>query len=164
MLRVAGRTWREDEVQHLREVHAAGQMTLAEIAAVFGVHPDALRRRDVKQALGLAIRRKKHNNGKLGRVPIPTGVSPLVRKLYEIINRERAGLKDISMRAGLAHNAVFGWRLRNPHIHNFEAVLNVLGKRLTIVDIKSDDQKVSQEKVKRVLPQRHYVSDFEVRE
>ena len=102
-------------------------------------------------------------------VPLPQNVNPLVRQLYVLINQDRAGLKNVSLSAGLSHNAVFNWRSYEPLLNNFEAALNVLGKKLAIVDVKSDDRGTDikdqgeRPKATRVMPRRHYVTDFEVR-
>ncbi len=67
------------------------------------------------------------------RLTIPAHAHPLVRKLFEEMNREQIGLTDMAERAGLARATFKGWRTRHcPRIVELEACYNVLGWGLTV--------------------------------
>ena len=70
----------------------------------------------------------------VGKLPIPKHAHPLVRQLFEIMNRERVTISGVSNLSGLASASISQWRYaRNPTIVNFEAALNALGYELRIV-------------------------------
>jgi hypothetical protein len=65
----------------------------------------------------------------------PQHAHPLIRELYVLLDQNNADLQDVARRAGLGVNSITKWRTENtPSIANLEAVLNVIGKRLVIVD------------------------------
>lgn len=64
---------------------------------------------------------------------------PLVREFLNLTHRERISDKDIAGRAGLGKDTIKDWRYRTtPNLCLFEAALNVLGYRLTIVKMKDE--------------------------
>ena len=70
----------------------------------------------------------------LGRLPIPENAHPLVRGLFQEMNRQRVSISDIAERSGLAAATISDWRYtRNPTVPNLEAALNALGCGLAIV-------------------------------
>lgn len=174
MIRTASRNWTDAEVQHVRDLFHAGEMTLNEIAKSYGIDQNALNRRRVRRSLGLPVGPTRPKGGwHAGNLRVPRNVHPLIRSFYKIVNREHATLKDVSRAAGLGQDAACRWKYYNPYLNNFDAALNVLGKKLAIVDIEPEDQKADLKnlvemkrgvEVQRVLPKRHYESDFEVRE
>lgn len=67
-------------------------------------------------------------------------VHEIVRLVEQEMFDRRLNRKDVSSRAGLGHNAIEQWIYgHSPSIANIEAVLQVLGYRLTVSPI--DDTK-----------------------
>ena len=67
----------------------------------------------------------------------PVGVSPLVRRFYEIRNATRMPTSLICERSGVSENTIKSWfKRREPGIGTFEAALNTMGYRLAIVRMK----------------------------
>lgn len=65
-------------------------------------------------------------------VLVPDKAHPLVRRLFEEMNRQQLGVLDLAERAGVNKNTLRDWRTRTvPTIDNLEACLNVLGLELT---------------------------------
>lgn len=65
---------------------------------------------------------------------IPERVHPLVRRLYEEMNHQRIGIRDLADRAGVSHQTIENWRRSNmPQIDTIDAAFQVLGMRLTAV-------------------------------
>ena len=68
-----------------------------------------------------------------GRVYVPENASPVVRKLFQLINLHHVGLKQLSKRSGVALSTIADWRnRRSPSLANIEATLNALGYELTV--------------------------------
>lgn len=66
---------------------------------------------------------------------IPVHAHPLVKRFFRIMKVEQATYDQVARRAGIGPNTILKWRKHSsPSLLNFEAVLNVLGKKLIIVD------------------------------
>lgn len=64
---------------------------------------------------------------------IPQHTHPLVRKLFEEMNRQQIGPIDMSDRSGINKNTFKDWRTRTaPTIDNLDACFNVLGFELSV--------------------------------
>lgn len=69
------------------------------------------------------------------RLTIPPHAHPLVRKLFEEMNREQIGVLDMAERSGVSKNTLKDWRTRTvPTVDNLDACYNVLGKQLRVAD------------------------------
>jgi transcriptional regulator with XRE-family HTH domain len=69
-----------------------------------------------------------------GRLPIPSHAHPLVRRLFEIINEQRATIQEVADKAGVQRGSISDWRYRNsPLLSTFEAALNAVGYKLVIM-------------------------------
>lgn len=94
------------------------------------------------------VKRKKSNrNLKKGRgagrwagkLAIPKHANPLVRQLFQLMNKKKTMIKDIAKTSGIHRGAISDWRYRRtPNLANFEAALGAIGYRLTIQ--KLDEQ------------------------
>ncbi|MEN6400649.1 MAG: hypothetical protein ABFD94_01790 [Armatimonadia bacterium] len=66
------------------------------------------------------------------RLTIPAHAHPLVRKLFEEMNREQIGVLDMAERSGVNPNTLKDWRTRSTlAIDNLDACYNVLKLTLT---------------------------------
>ena len=64
---------------------------------------------------------------------IPPRAHPLVRRLYEEMNRQQVGLQQMANRSGYSVDCLKDWRTRaSPNICSLEACFNVLGYELTV--------------------------------
>lgn len=64
---------------------------------------------------------------------VPSNVHPLVRKLFEDMNREQIGILDMSERSGVNKNTINDWKKRSvPNIANLDACFSVLGRKLHV--------------------------------
>ena len=64
---------------------------------------------------------------------VPVNVHPLVRRLFEEMNREQIGILDMSKRSGVNKNTLNDWKARsNPQIQNLDACFAVLGMELNV--------------------------------
>lgn len=73
------------------------------------------------------------------RLTVPAHAHPLVRRLFEEMNRQQIGVLDMSERSGINANTLKDWRTRStPTVDNLEACLGVLGLKLTIGVVKDD--------------------------
>lgn len=71
---------------------------------------------------------------------IPVHAHPLVREMYAHIIEQNLTLGEVSERSGVAEKSISHWRSKyTPLTQNLEAVLNVLGYRLAIVPLKSEE-------------------------
>jgi hypothetical protein len=74
-----------------------------------------------------------------GRHSIPQRAHPLVRRLFQLINRDGCTLEELAARSGVDSAAFNSWRSRkSPQLVTFEAALNALGYRLEIRGYKVD--------------------------
>ena len=63
---------------------------------------------------------------------VPVNVHPLVRRLFEEMNRAQIGILDMSKRSGVNKNTLNDWKARsNPQVQNLDACFAVLGLKLT---------------------------------
>jgi len=70
-----------------------------------------------------------------GKIPIPPHAHPLVRRLIELANNEKASIQEIAERSGLQARTISNWRYCcQPSLANYEAALNALGYELKIVE------------------------------
>lgn len=64
---------------------------------------------------------------------VPENVHPLVRKLFEEMNREQIGVVDMAERSGVNKNTINDWKKRSvPNIVNLDACFSVLGKKISV--------------------------------
>ena len=64
---------------------------------------------------------------------IPEHVNPKVRWLFEEMNRQQIGTRDLADRSGVSHNTIDQWKFRrSPQHEHLEAVINALGYELVI--------------------------------
>ena len=64
---------------------------------------------------------------------IPERAHPMVRSLFQEMNRQQIGLLDMAERSGINKNTLKDWRTRTvPTVDNLEACLTVLGCELRI--------------------------------
>ena len=75
---------------------------------------------------------------------LPQHAHPLVREAFQLMIDNGYSVNKVSAKAGLANAAVDKWRTKcNPSLVSLEAFLNVMGKKLAIVDLEitigSDD-------------------------
>lgn len=62
---------------------------------------------------------------------IPRNAHPLVRMLFEEMNRQQLGVLDLAERSGVNKNTLRDWRTRTvPTVDNIEACFGVLGFRI----------------------------------
>ena len=72
-------------------------------------------------------------NPKYNTCPIAPHAHPLARRLFQIMDREKASLMDVAGRAGLHWTTMCKWkRLYEPSVSGLEAALNVMGYELHI--------------------------------
>lgn len=67
-----------------------------------------------------------------GRQKVPEHAHPLVRRFFELMNREQVIQDEITSRAGLGRQTLRSWHRKSPQLVSFDAALNALGYRLTI--------------------------------
>lgn len=71
------------------------------------------------------------------KVRVPENVHPLVRNLFEEMNRQRIGMLDMAERTGVGQSTMKHWRLMcSPSLANLEACYNVLGYKLSIKPVE----------------------------
>lgn len=62
---------------------------------------------------------------------VPDRAHPLVKVLFEEMNRQNIGLTEMSDRSGYTTQCIKDWRTRySPNIRSLEACFNVLGYEL----------------------------------
>lgn len=67
------------------------------------------------------------------RLSVPTQAHPLVRLMFEEMNRQQLGMLDLSERSGVNKNTIKDWKKRSiPQVHNLAACFNALGLTLTV--------------------------------
>jgi hypothetical protein len=85
-----------------------------------------------RAALNIAGRRHGGDRWR-GRIPIPRRAHPLVRRLFEEMNRQEVTLTELAAESGFERGTISDWRYRRaPKVDHLEAALNVLGLRLTV--------------------------------
>jgi len=68
----------------------------------------------------------------------PEQADPIIRKLVELTNKSKMSSAQVCKKADISVNSIRGWRatfgtgLRNPSLHNIQAVLKVLGHELVV--------------------------------
>lgn len=73
-------------------------------------------------------------NPKHQTCPIAPRAHPLARRFFEIVERQRASLTDVSDRSGLGLATLVKWKYRHaPTVTALEAALNVVGYELRVV-------------------------------
>ena len=73
------------------------------------------------------------------QLSIPEKAHPLVRLLFQEMNRQHIGVLDMSDRSGINKNTLQDWRTRTvPTVDNLEACFTVLGCKLTIRQSRED--------------------------
>ena len=72
-----------------------------------------------------------------GRIPIPKGCHPLVRKLIAECNKQGAAISELAEISGVSRGTITGWRYTStPSLENLIACFNVLGFDLVAVEVK----------------------------
>ena len=73
------------------------------------------------------------------KITIPEHVHPLVKALFVEMGEQQCTIMDMAERSGVNKNTLKDWRNRsNPRIIDLEACLNVLGKTLTVSNLKDN--------------------------
>jgi hypothetical protein len=73
------------------------------------------------------------------RAPTHHAHDPLVLQFIELADQIGVSLHMIGIRTGISTNVLYRWNKGAlPTIANFEAALNVLGHRLSIIPIEDD--------------------------
>lgn len=68
-----------------------------------------------------------------GKLPVPAHVNPLVRRLFEEMNRQQTTVTEVASRAGLRRSTISDWRYRrSPSVADLQAALNVLDMQLVV--------------------------------
>ena len=65
-------------------------------------------------------------------VRVPERGHPIVRFLFDEVNRQRMPLVALHDRAGLGRDTMRAWKRSSPRIDNVEASLNAPGYRLAV--------------------------------
>jgi hypothetical protein len=77
-----------------------------------------------------------------GKLRAPRHAHPLVRAIFVAANRQDATLAEIAAQAGLRRGAISDWgRVHHPRIDQLDAALNVLGLRLAVVPMETQETK-----------------------
>lgn len=67
------------------------------------------------------------------RLTVPDRAHPLVRRMFEEMNRQQIGMLDLAERSGVNKNTIKDWKDRSaPQVQNLAACFNVLGLELTV--------------------------------
>lgn len=73
-----------------------------------------------------------------GRLPVPVHAHPLVRRLFDEMNRQQTTVTEVAERAGLRRGTISDWRYRrSPAVADLQAALNVLDLDLTVNVLRS---------------------------
>lgn len=76
---------------------------------------------------------------KFVKLKIPDHCHPLVRRLFQEMNKHQIGVLDMSERSGVNKNTLKDWKTRTvPRIDSIEACYNVLGLKL---EVRNDPRK-----------------------
>lgn len=71
------------------------------------------------------------------KLSVPAGAHPLVRRLFEEMNRQQCGVLDMAERSGINKNTFRSWRTRAmPRVADLEACFNVLGFDIVVKEQK----------------------------
>lgn len=77
-----------------------------------------------------------------GKLTIPEHAHPLVRQLFELMNKEMVVMRDLAPKAGIQPCTISTWRYRSsPTLPLFQAALNALGYDLRIVPLRDVSEK-----------------------
>lgn len=80
-----------------------------------------------------------HRRQKFKPHNLPKKGHPLVRLLYEELNKRELRLFELAADSGICEGTIKEWKRRcNPNILNMEACLNVLGLTLTVTELKKE--------------------------
>ena len=74
------------------------------------------------------------------RLSIPKNAHRFTRQLLELCNDQKVDMQKLADRSGVPAKTIRNWKQReyNPQLSNLEAVLGVLGYRLTVERIPED--------------------------
>lgn len=73
---------------------------------------------------------------------VPAGGHPIVRRVFEEMNRQRKTLREVAELSGVSADSIAHWRIsNNPRLDLAEAVLNVLGLRVGILPLEEGQKK-----------------------
>ncbi|MCO5059666.1 MAG: helix-turn-helix transcriptional regulator [Rhizobiaceae bacterium] len=74
-----------------------------------------------------------------GKLPIPHHTHPLVRRLFQEMNRQKTTLTEVAERAGIRRGTISDWRYRyTPRVSDLDAAFNVLGLELSVRPKRED--------------------------
>ena len=75
------------------------------------------------------------------KLTVPDHVHPLVKVLFEEMNRQQIGVCDIADRSGVNKNTIIGWRKRAvPNLVNIEACYTVMGYQLKLAKCREKEE------------------------
>ena len=99
------------------------------------VHPATIAaRRNALNGFVNAHGRRWGGDRNRGKLPIPKHADPLVRRLFEEMNRQRVNIAEVAERAGIKPATVSDWRYRRaPTAPLLQAAFNALGRKLVDV-------------------------------
>ena len=76
---------------------------------------------------------KRGPGGQSWIYPVPSKAHPLVKRLFDIMNKKDIPLAEVADEAGMTRRAMTYWiDVSEPKLYGFEACLNVLGYELII--------------------------------
>ena len=134
--------WHETRVSRLVKLALTTTDSFEEMAVELGVGTNGLRHK--YREIGLPRRGPLRGASARwrGKLPIPTKGHPLVRLLYEEMNRQKILISEVAERAGCSRETIgeWGWR-KEPRLSVLIACFNVLGMELIAVDKSLADQK-----------------------
>ena len=129
------RGWTEDENAVLRALARLGSLEVQKRL------PHRTRTAICSQArrIGIAIPRGPRRRGWRMRVPCPETAHPLVRRLFDEMNREGVLLHELAELSGVQVQTISKWRYSVvPHLVGLIACLNALGCDLGVVRMREE--------------------------
>ena len=70
-------------------------------------------------------------------MPIPAHAHPLVRQLFEALNRERTTITELAARSGIQRKTISDWRYtRGPTVILLDAAFNALDRQLVVQRVR----------------------------
>lgn len=70
----------------------------------------------------------------LGKIPIPPRAHPLVRQLFEEMNKRKVSVRQLAAKSGVGYGTIAtGWRYQTtPKVDMLEAAYNAIGLELCV--------------------------------
>ena len=76
-------------------------------------------------------------------VLVPENASPLVRELFELLNRHKITIASVARKSGVQVSTISDWRARrSPTVVNLQAVFNAAGHELVVRPLGQSDDDV----------------------